>query len=1162
MDVNTSGVLYNQQPTGYTAAPEPSVGEQLASSEEFLQHFGLRLAQLIAPATPIQTVQQAISQTLAETTAISNGTAVPPQQATNEERQLELVFVHDCRNHGCNRLQCVLCKHNPNKRCTGNFAHKYWVGDKLLAKCEGEIQVELVDGMTGERVIEDLSDMKVELCILDGNKYNSRCREIGEQRMEILDECEVLKNQKGEPLMVAGGVANSIESPQVVLKFRASEAFVSLKEVKVTESSESVLAGTKRPPFRMVVRAVKGNGSRLNIRPAVSEEFVVVTKRTKNLKKQEIPSLDDPISKLNHIGKETVKKLNEIKASADEMNLDLKLPRELWRVTKVKEFQRVAKLCEADGHMQQKLKQLLKLSKEKWDAACEHAKTAVQVDNRMRAWYIKNMSVGLLYQCSLGDLRLDSPVALLQNRRHEGLDFMEVVPMEHQLPAQRDQVQASCEQAMRLWWEDYHPGWMIFTLGNQHFETLNQIIQYSQSSVIKGGLAPLQEDAYGGAEARANGLTHDFSSFGQKASDLSRRESLSFGGHHPWPAPQPGAGGTGSRGAHQMSAQEESAALLSQMFAQQLAGNQSYANHMPEEGRVGPKQPSTFMIEGSKAADGQGSEAGGSRSSAPNPFEGLTGLPFQAQQETGKQDATALAEASWNGPGPGWMEQLGALGSVNSDMGQHNNATLLPSLLSLTNFAKNNSLGSFTSHNLADVSTLSSVPGEELIPGMDAKARGEEGKCTGTELLGTAPGQVLVGPGKGAFGGGAHLTEWGQQRISWDEGNPQETAGPSGRRNQEEEKLEGSDQYQGMLWKQLQQQRQQQQKREDGFGTEASQQQQRRGNGSHVSGLAKSGGHGSAVAHFTQLQRGRTPSGSLYDESNQVWTRAPSSSPQPEPHVRSRPSSGAHRDPRGNRPSSLSCEPDEAQGRAASGSPRHSQGKGKPSTFLSELAQAIEPSVRGKDHRQAQQKRKRNLASSDLPHKAKQRQSSNDTLPAGAAEAAPDEASERAQSQQQPSPWDGASAPGPSDNPAGLHGDSQRVETQRDAWDSSGDGLLSRDHPDQLLGSGPSDMYNSNPDAFQAAVKGSSRDHPPDGGCQYRSASPHADDPACMSQAVTQSNMPAVAHDLDRMVEHMTGHLHSSADEHDAEAEDEEATADENTDSDGKHSQPDVDVVN
>jgi hypothetical protein len=57
----------------------------------------------------------------------------------------------------------------------------------------------------------------------------------------------------------------------------------------------------------------------------------VVTKRTKNLKKQEIPSLDDPISKLNHIGKETVKKLNELKASADEAQLELKISKDLHK---------------------------------------------------------------------------------------------------------------------------------------------------------------------------------------------------------------------------------------------------------------------------------------------------------------------------------------------------------------------------------------------------------------------------------------------------------------------------------------------------------------------------------------------------------------------------------------------------------------------------------------------------------------------------------------------------------------------------------------------------------------------------------------------------------------------------------------------------------------
>ena len=52
------------------------------------------------------------------------------------------------------------------------------------------------------------------------------------------------------------------------------------------------------------------------------------------------------------------------------------------RITKVKEFLKLVNFSEADGHLQQKLKQLLKLSKEKWEAACEHAKTAVQVSTK------------------------------------------------------------------------------------------------------------------------------------------------------------------------------------------------------------------------------------------------------------------------------------------------------------------------------------------------------------------------------------------------------------------------------------------------------------------------------------------------------------------------------------------------------------------------------------------------------------------------------------------------------------------------------------------------------------------------------------------------------------------------------------------------------------
>ncbi len=39
------------------------------------------------------------------------------------------------------------------------------------------------------------------------------------------------------------------------------------------------------------------------------------------------------------------------------------------------------------------------------------------------------------------------------------------------------QVNEVAEAATRCWWDEQHPGWMIFTLGNRHFETLDQIVQ-------------------------------------------------------------------------------------------------------------------------------------------------------------------------------------------------------------------------------------------------------------------------------------------------------------------------------------------------------------------------------------------------------------------------------------------------------------------------------------------------------------------------------------------------------------------------------------------------------------------------------------------------------------------------------------------------------------
>ncbi|KAK9825886.1 hypothetical protein WJX81_001066 [Elliptochloris bilobata] len=685
-------------------------------SEQFLHLYGQNLSRILCPSAPPVVVQAAIRQALQEAReeAVSRGLlpgTVEKNPLPNNAQRWELCFVHDCRNHGCNSGSCVLCKHNPNKRCMGNFAKKYWVGDKLLAKCEGGILIECIDVITGERVTEDLGEMRVEAAVMDGNKFNTRCREAGEQRLEILDECEVLLNQKGEPLLVAGSANNDAENPQVVLKFGAGSATISLRDMKVTESSESVLAGTKRPPFRLVVRAVSASGMRLPVRPAVSEEFVVVTKRTKNLKKQEIPSLDDPISKLNHIGKETVKKLNELKAAADESSVDLPIPATLWRVTKVREFQQLARLSEADGHLQQRLKQLLKLSKEKWDAACEHAKTAVQVDNRMRAWYQKDMALGLLYSCTLGHVRPDCPLALIQNRRADGADFMEVVPCEHQMPGQREQVARVCEAAVQCWWEDSHPGWMIFTLGNQHFETLDQIIQYSQmegaAGVVATTMPPPMESSGGQVDRGAADAPLPTS---------SPDEPSDSGGAGPGPsAPRrsPTPGGRGNSGGRE-GGQVEGRSLPPRLAAQAPALAAEMRAPPPRSGAgASAQQPgyaaqmnhlaaaqSIFNFQNLQQAHTSAALAammqggGGGGADAHNPFEALLGQPFLGGGAPPMRDLTSLAAS---------VEGRRSMGG--SDMGNAQLPFAIPAL-TYTNSGSASGQGLGTTAGLLSLSSL------------------------------------------------------------------------------------------------------------------------------------------------------------------------------------------------------------------------------------------------------------------------------------------------------------------------------------------------------------------------------------------------------------------------------------------------------------------------
>lgn len=272
------------------------------------------------------------------------------------------------RSLGCLDPHCALCEHNPRRRCSVNFAPKYLVNDVLRAKCDAAIRVEVIDRATGlPASAADLRGVALEVCVLDGNAYDARCVESGAEREGDLEACALLLNNRGAPLLAFGGgggggaaaaggpaagagataaPSSSAPSPfgavgvggashapdgRVLLPLgRGPGGAVPLPDLHVTDSSEAMLSGRK-PPFRLLVRAVfkdgsvaaaaaaaaagGGNGSRKNgeipppARHAVSEGFVVATRRTRTAGKVEIPNVDDHVSKLEHMGKETVKKL-------------------------------------------------------------------------------------------------------------------------------------------------------------------------------------------------------------------------------------------------------------------------------------------------------------------------------------------------------------------------------------------------------------------------------------------------------------------------------------------------------------------------------------------------------------------------------------------------------------------------------------------------------------------------------------------------------------------------------------------------------------------------------------------------------------------------------------------------------------------------------------
>lgn len=169
------------------------------------------------------------------------------------------------------------------------------------------------------------------------------------------DAISILTNKKGGPLLAALGGGSSDASGRLVLL--PARGRVLLPDLQVTDSSEALLS-CRKPPLRLLVRAKHADGRGLSVRPAVSEGFVVTTRRTRNDMKADIPAVDDPIARISHMGKETVKKLLDLRAAARAAGTEVEVA-ECNSVRKVSDFQALARRADQDGHLRQKVSELV-----------------------------------------------------------------------------------------------------------------------------------------------------------------------------------------------------------------------------------------------------------------------------------------------------------------------------------------------------------------------------------------------------------------------------------------------------------------------------------------------------------------------------------------------------------------------------------------------------------------------------------------------------------------------------------------------------------------------------------------------------------------------------------------------------------------------------------
>ncbi len=94
---------------------------------------------------------------------------------------------------------------------------------------------------------------RAQMCVLDGNSYDAKCLEAGQERDDDLDACSLLTNNKAQPLLAPGngGVHSAHQKVVVSLSVRARAVAAAARE---RDCAPLHLRAPRRPCRKEVVK--------------------------------------------------------------------------------------------------------------------------------------------------------------------------------------------------------------------------------------------------------------------------------------------------------------------------------------------------------------------------------------------------------------------------------------------------------------------------------------------------------------------------------------------------------------------------------------------------------------------------------------------------------------------------------------------------------------------------------------------------------------------------------------------------------------------------------------------------------------------------------------------------------------------------------------------